>query len=199
MQADPRVAVLVVVVAGERLLERARASSSEPNLSGKTGVHFNVLNATSLSTINRPTGMEIIEVPDRRVPPRDPVHAPGLLEHALGELAVLTSSEVSQIGDGGPAPDLLDRRRPITQPSAYSAASMSLPARMWNGAPRLTMSTGAGGRRHLQPAVRRLTIQGVDVVDQAVQRRSRDTGHVVHAQIITDIPRPTQPLTRLLR
>ena len=31
-----------------------------------------------------------------------------------------------------------------TQPSAYSAVSMSVPARMRNGAPRLTMSNPAG-------------------------------------------------------
>ena len=31
-----------------------------------------------------------------------------------------------------------------TQPSAYSAVSMSVPARMRNGAPRLTMSNAAG-------------------------------------------------------
>jgi hypothetical protein len=32
----------------------------------------------------------------------------------------------------------------ITTPSAYSAASMSVPERMRNGAPRLTMSTADG-------------------------------------------------------
>ncbi|MFY1631901.1 hypothetical protein ACN27F_01250 [Solwaraspora sp. WMMB335] len=31
-----------------------------------------------------------------------------------------------------------------TQPSAYSAVSMSVPARMRNGAPRLTMGNAAG-------------------------------------------------------
>jgi len=31
-----------------------------------------------------------------------------------------------------------------TQPSAYSAVSMSVPARMRNGAPRLTMSNADG-------------------------------------------------------
>jgi hypothetical protein len=31
-----------------------------------------------------------------------------------------------------------------TQPSAYSVVSMSVPARMLNGAPRLTMSSAAG-------------------------------------------------------
>jgi hypothetical protein len=32
----------------------------------------------------------------------------------------------------------------ITTPSAYSPASMSVPARMRNGAPRFTISTAAG-------------------------------------------------------
>ncbi|MFG2230556.1 hypothetical protein ACGFNX_11125 [Streptomyces sp. NPDC048723] len=31
-----------------------------------------------------------------------------------------------------------------TQPSAYSAVSMSVPARMRNGAPRVTLSTADG-------------------------------------------------------
>ena len=68
-----------------------------------------------------------------------------------------------------------------TQPSAYSAVSMSVPARMRNGAPRLTMSNAAGVGRQRQPGVRRRTLQVVEVVDQPVQRRSRHSGHVLHA------------------
>ena len=42
--------------------------------------------------------------------------------------------------------------------------------------------------RQRQPGVRRRTLQVVEVVDQPVQRRSRHSGHVLHAHRIADAP-----------
>src|SRR5215472_6438637 len=75
-----------------------------------------------------------------------------------------------------------------TQPSAYSAVTMSVPARMRNGAPRLTMSTAAGIGGSVSRAYGGAPLQVVKVVDQPVQRRSRHSGHILHAHSIADAP-----------
>lgn len=142
---------------------------------------------------------------------------------------------VSQLSNGGPAPHLFQRHRPVTQLGRGHGQEGCGPPRLevhadGPGLRRVAELEGATGRgdhaavgvlgrldvgagtneercpevddeerrrtcRQRQPGVRRCTLQVVEVVDQPVQRRSRQSGHVLHAHSIAGIARRDGPAT----
>ena len=142
--------------------------------------------------------------------------------------SVRRGQPVSQLSNGGPAPNLLYRHRPVTQLGRGHRQERRQPPRLEVHADgpgpewvaelqraggrgdhaavgvlgRLDVGAGADTerrpevddeqrrrrRRQRQPGVRRRTLQVVKVVDQPVQRRSRHSGHVLHAHSIADAP-----------